>query len=155
MKHRTFLISAIALLQMGLFPKADAQPDPLIRDQTKTDEFIVEPPTLVCAGFEWKIYGDNNRNARVAVSFRKKGSLDWHEGHPLLRIGGEKIYGHGQRWVYTTEDMFAGSIFNLEPGETYECRFQLTDPDGTEGVTEHRATITTKTEPKPFEGGQT
>ena len=33
---------------------------------------------------------------------------------PLLRIGWEKkIYGHEQRWVYTTENMFTGSVFNL------------------------------------------
>ena len=34
----------------------------------------------------------------------------WENAMPLLRIGGEKIYGHEQRWVYTTENMFAGSV---------------------------------------------
>jgi len=125
-----------------------------IRNQTKTDEFIIEPPTLVCAGFEWKISGDENRNATVKVNYRKKGSATWLEALPLLRIGDEKIYGHDQRWVYTVMPMFAGSIFNLEPGAVYECRFQLTDPDGIVGLTEQKVFVQTRTEPKPYELGQ-
>jgi arylsulfatase A-like enzyme len=38
-------------------------------------EFIVEPPTLINLGFEWHIDGDANRNARVAVSYRKAGEV--------------------------------------------------------------------------------
>ena len=41
---------------------------------------------------------------------------------------------------YTVPDGFAGSILNLQPGTEYECRFQLTDPDGASGQTDaHRA----------------
>src|SRR5690606_24797574 len=101
--------------------------------ETHAGEVVVEPPTLICAGFEWKIEGDVNRNASVAVAFRKIGDTSWKHALPLLRIGGEKIYGHEQPWVYTTPDMFAGSIFNLDPGTDYECRLQLSDPDGVEG----------------------
>ena len=68
-------------------------------DATRAGAFTVEPPTLVCAGFEWEIYGDDNRNATVTVSYRKLGEESWKEALPLLRIGGEKIFGHGQRWV--------------------------------------------------------
>jgi hypothetical protein len=125
-----------------------------IRNQTKTDRFIAEPPTLLCAGFEWSMSGDENRNARVFVRFRKKGSDTWREALPLLRIGGEKIYGHEQPWVYTTEHMFAGSIFNLQPGTAYECNFQLVDPDGVQGASSQTVFVTTKTEPKPYENGQ-
>jgi hypothetical protein len=108
---------------------------------------------LVCAGFEWTISGDENRNATVAVLFRKKGSEQWKKGLPLLRIGGEKVYGHDQPWVYVTEHMFAGSIFGLEPGAAYECRFQLTDPDGVEGESYHSVIVKTKSEPRPYENG--
>lgn len=125
-----------------------------IRNQTKTDDFIVEPPTLLCAGFEWKISGDENRNATVKVHYRKKGIAAWNEALPLLRIGDEKIYGHEQRWVYTVQPMFAGSIFNLEPGTEYECRFQLSDPDGVEGETEKMVMVKTRTEPQPYPLGQ-
>lgn len=125
-----------------------------VRDQTRTNELIVEPPTLLCAGFEWSISGDENRNAVVQVLFRKKGTTAWKEGLPLLRVGGERIYGHEQRWVYTTEDMFAGSIFNLEPGTVYECRLQLKDPDGVEGEDIKTVFVETRAEPEPYAHGQ-
>jgi hypothetical protein len=124
-----------------------------VRNQTKTDKFIVEPPTLVCAGFEWTIAGDENRNASVSVSYRKKGDDKWHDALPLLRIGGERVYGHDQRWVYTAQNMFAGSIFNLAPGTLYECRFLLVDPDGAIGDTEQNVIVRTKVEPMPYENG--
>ena len=129
--------------------------DPLIRNRTKPDEFIVEPPTLTCAGFEWIISGDENRNAEVLVSYRIQGGNEWNTAHPLLRIGGERIYGHGQRWVYNVSDMFAGSIFNLQPGEMYECRFQLGDPDGVDGISEQTVFLKTRTAPVPYMYGQT
>ncbi len=124
-------------------------------DKTKTNKFIVEPPTLECAGFEWYLAGDENRNAIVRVSYRKKGTDNWNEALPLLRIGGEKIYGHEQRWVYTTENMFAGSIFNLLPDTYYECKFLLQDADGVEGVKEQLVTIKTKGIPVAYEHGKT
>jgi hypothetical protein len=120
---------------------------------TRVGELTVEPPTLICAGFQWKIEGDANRNASVAVDFRKKGESAWKAGLPLLRIGGEKIYGHEQPWVYTTPHMFAGSIFNLEAGTEYECKLQLSDPDGVVGETQHIAKFRTKEEPRAYEKG--
>ena len=143
------LLIILVILSPGLCAQTSA-----VKNQTKTNEFIVEPPTLICAGFEWTISGDENRNASVAVQYRKMGSTAWKHGLPLLRIGGEKVYGHEQRWVYTTEDMFAGSIFNLEPATVYECRFQLTDPDGVEGPDTHIVTVETKSEPEPYAHGQ-
>jgi hypothetical protein len=115
--------------------------------------FIVEPPTLLCVGFEWKINGDENRNASATVMFRRKGETLWKNGLPLLRIGGEKIYGHDQPWVYTTPHMFAGSIFNLEPGTTYECRVKITDLDGVDGSIEQNVEVRTKSEPTPYAQG--
>src|SRR5262245_8916451 len=39
---------------------------------TASGEFTVEPATLVSLGFEWRITGDDNRNAKVETSYRKK-----------------------------------------------------------------------------------
>jgi hypothetical protein len=61
---------------------------------TTSGEFWVEPPTLVSLGFEWKIEGDDNRNAKVEVTYRKKGEQQWHKALPLLRLHGE-ISGRG------------------------------------------------------------
>ena len=57
--------------------------------QTKTvpGEFTVDPPTLVSLGFAWNITGDDNRNARVNVTYRKKGEQQWRQGLPMLRPG--------------------------------------------------------------------
>lgn len=146
-----FRLSLFALLLLPL--AVLAQQTASFAHQTQPGDLIAEPPTLRCAGFEWPIAGDENRNAQVAVSYRKLGESAWQEALPLLRIGGEKIYGHGQRWVYTTPEMFAGSIFNLQPGTQYECRFQLGDPDGVDGPTEQLRVITTYTEPRPYAHG--
>ncbi len=51
--------------------------------------FIIEPPTLLNLG----ISGDDNRNAAVAVQYRKTGATNWHEAQPLLRLGDEKVGG--------------------------------------------------------------
>lgn len=46
-------------------------------DAVLAGELVIEPPTLINLGFEWFIQGDANRNATVAVSFRKTGSPEW------------------------------------------------------------------------------
>src|SRR5881409_3322209 len=97
-------------------------------DKTTAREFITEPATLLSLGFEWRIDGDDNRNAKVAVSYRKKGEQAWKEGLPLLRIGNERINENALQ--YMTPNGFAGSIFDLEPATDYECQFVMKDPDG-------------------------
>src|SRR5438093_13377991 len=121
-------------------------------DKTTVKEFITEPATLVSLGFEWRIDGDDNRNAAVSVFYRKKGEPAWKEGLPLLRIGNERINENALQ--YMTPNGFAGSIFDLEPATDYECRFVMTDPDGIEGKTENIVTVRTRFEPKPAAGGK-
>ncbi|HEY7333539.1 MAG TPA: hypothetical protein VH639_01555 [Bryobacteraceae bacterium] len=121
-------------------------------DKVVARDVYVEPPTLISLGFEWNIDGDDNRNASVAVSYRKKGEQAWREGLPLLRIGNERI--NENAFQYVVPNMFAGSIFDLEPGVDYECRFVLTDPDGVEGKAENIVSVRTRSEPKPAAGGK-
>jgi hypothetical protein len=121
-------------------------------DKVTAKEFYAEPPTLISLGFEWQIDGDDNHNAAVAVSYRKKGEPAWKEGLPMLRLDHERINENALQ--YTTPNMFAGSIFDLEPATDYECRFVLSDPDGVEGKAENIVTVRTRFEPKPAEGGK-
>ena len=58
---------------------------------TTAGEFTAEPPTLVSLGFEWRITGDDNRNATVETSYRKKGESDWRPALPLMRLQREEI----------------------------------------------------------------
>ena len=121
-------------------------------DRTTVREFIAEPPTLVSLGFEWRIEGDDNRNATVAVSYRRKGEPAWKAGPPLLRIGNERINENALH--YMTPNGFAGSIFDLDPATEYEARFVMSDPDGIGGRAEARVTVRTRAEPRPAAGGK-
>ena len=113
---------------------------------------VVEPPTLIALGFELPIKGDENRNATVEVSYRKEGTSQWHDALPLLRLGGEQIK-NGASFNIETPNMFAGSVFDLEPDTAYEVRLKLQDPDGVKGQAEHLIKAKTRAEPMPAEGG--
>ena len=116
-------------------------------------EFYIERPTLKCAGFEWYVSGDDNHTATVSIRFREAGTSSWRTGLPLMRINREKIWGHKQRDVYQTPNMFAGSLFGLEPNTTYECEFTMADPDGLIGRPKKRVFVTTRSVPKPYKYG--
>ncbi len=131
---------------------------------TTSGQFTAEPPTLVSLGFEWRITGDDNRNATVDASYRKSGESAWHPALPLMRVQREEIgAGSGPDgstaatryplFRYTAGNMFAGSILNLDPDSEYECRFVLSDPDGVSGAAEKTVTLRTRREPQPSEGG--
>ncbi len=115
--------------------------------ESLTGEFIVEPATLHCLGFEWTIQGDDNHNAQVSVRYRPAGQQQWQEGLPMLRIGDEKVWRSREHLEHWTPRMFAGSILNLEKDTEYECEFTMTDPDGVSGTTLH--VIRTQTRPDP------
>jgi hypothetical protein len=121
---------------------------------THAGEFVVEHPTLLNLGFEWKIRGDANRNAAVAVTFRAVGEADWRQALPLVRIGGENVYRRREHLDYTVPDGFAGSILNLKEDTEYECRFELTDPDGADGQTVQTVRVKTRREPQPSREGR-
>jgi hypothetical protein len=133
---------------------------------TTAGEFSVEPPTLLSLGFDWKITGDDNRNASVDVSYRKKGETAWKKGLPLLRLQREWVNGGPPQandnplmpatpFDYVVPNMFSGSVLNLEPDTEYECHLVMTDPDGISGVTTRSAIVRTRKEPVPATGGKT
>ena len=126
-----------------------------VENGTQVGRFVVEHPTLLNLGFEWQIRGDANRDATVTVQYRKVNDIEWRPALPLVRIGGEKIYREREHLDYTVPDGFAGSILNLQPGTEYECRFELTDPDGAVGETSQTVRVTTRSEPQPDKDGLT
>jgi len=123
-------------------------------DAITPGEFIVEPATFHNLGFEWKIEGDDNRNATVSVSFRLVGSPTWKAAQPLLRIGDEKVWRSKEFLEYWTPRMFAGSIFGLEEGQRYECRFEMSDPDGVNGPFIKQVEVQTRRIPQSYEQGR-
>lgn len=148
---RGFLLAAALLCALGGMARAD--------DAVTTGQFITERPTLLSLGFEWKIAGDDNRNAVVTVTYRKAGTADWHNALPLFRMGGEFIagpkpqYGGMNYYNYTVPSGFAGSVLNLQPDTEYEVHFVMHDPDGVKGVAEKTMTVRTRKVPAPAAGG--
>ncbi|NBO64193.1 MAG: hypothetical protein EBU88_05005 [Acidobacteria bacterium] len=125
------------------------------QDRVTPGRLIVEPPTIHNLGFEWKIGGDDNRNATVRVEYRRGGTVRWHDAMPLLRIGDEKVWRSREYLEYLTPRMFAGSILDVEEGTTYECRFTMSDPDGVDGKSVEVVYVTTRRVPQSFSGGRT
>src|SRR5690348_16166728 len=141
--------------------------------QVTAGKLVVDAPTLTAIGVEWKITGDDNRNAAVEVSYRRRGEAAGRKALPLSRVHHEVINSaeppfrpvdpspanpNGERenpWHYDTGNMFAGSVLNLEPDSDYECRFLLCDPEGVSGEKEKIITVHTRKEPQPAAGGRT
>src|SRR5437868_4366240 len=118
-----FIAAALAVVVMSGAPRASDV------NTVTAGEFLVEPATLINLGFEWFIDGDDNRNAAVDVSYRKKGDSQWKRAQPLLRLHGERIF-NGAMLDVVSPNMFAGSILDLKPDTAYEAQFVLSDPDG-------------------------
>ena len=151
MKPTLLTLFVLPLLLATSLPAQDASSTD---DATEAGRFHVQRPTLLNLGFEWAIAGDANRNATVKIQFRKVGDADWREGLPLTRIGGEHVYRRRENLDYVVPDGFAGSILNLEAGTEYECRFEMSDPDGVTGEALQTVKVKTRTEPQPYEGGR-
>jgi hypothetical protein len=116
-------------------------------------ELLVEPPTLINLGFEWFMEGDENRNATVAVSYRRSGESAWKDALPMLRLKGERVFSQSQVDVIAP-NMFAGSVLDLAPDTLYDVQFVLADPDGVRGESRRTLSVRTRAEPKPYAGGR-
>src|SRR2546426_5837364 len=154
----TWSTICLALVLLSLFSLRDSAGAAENGNKVKPGEFIIDHPTLINLGFEWLIQGDDNRNARVEVSYRKQGETQWKQGLPLLRLQGERIYQNQGVFDVVSPNMFAGSILDLEPDTAYEARFVMSDPDGFVGKSvktlTKTVTVRTRPEPKPYAGGR-
>jgi hypothetical protein len=98
----------------------------------------------------WIIRGDDNRNARVDLDFRKSGTAQWNRALPLLRVskGPHKDQEGGSPLTEKVPEdswLFAGSLLLLDPDTAYDLRLRLSDPDG--GSAERVLTSRTLAEP--------
>ena len=59
-------VSVVSLFLLGLSPSTA-----MAQNSVAPGEFYVEPTTLINAGFEWYISGDDNRTASVTVWYRR------------------------------------------------------------------------------------
>jgi hypothetical protein len=107
-----------ALLLLALVPPAGDDAS------VPQGEPALEPPTLRSLGVSWVVHGDANRNAKIAVEYRKVGAPAWKSGPPLFRVEKGILKEQPDGWL------FAGSLLLLEPDTAYEMRLKLSDPDG-------------------------
>src|ERR1041385_6624428 len=144
---KKFLAAAGTLVLLAAGSSAWAE------NRTTTGTLTIDPPTLMALGFAWNIDGDDNRNARVTVNFRKKGTGKWQPALDLMRLQNEQIWTRGATDL-TAPNQFAGSIFDLDEATDYDVKLSLQDPDGVTGDTEKLVTVRTRAEPKPATGGR-
>lgn len=115
-------------------------------------ELVVERPTLICLGFQWYTSGDANKNAKVTLQYRQTGETAWKPALDPWRLCGQRCVGYGkdiENDFYEPPSMFAGSIFDLEPGTEYECRLTMSDPDGVLNAAEKTVKVKTRSVPQP------
>ena len=149
-----YVVASFAML-LGCLAAGAVSADLSIR----TGRLVIEEPTMHCLGVRWYVSGDENGNAKVLLSYRRKGEREWHQGMPLFRVGtgpdsdeGEARLEKGETdsWPYPLGNFFAGSVFDLKPDTEYEIRLALSDPDG--GVANRIVTARTRrvpVEPRP------
>ncbi|HEX5047041.1 MAG TPA: hypothetical protein VFX89_07960, partial [Gammaproteobacteria bacterium] len=150
-RYAALLLTLAAATAVAQGPATVARPGPNV---AVPGELVIEPATLINLGFEWWLQGDDNRNASVAVAFRKEGDGAWRDALPLLRLQGERIYAESRVDV-VAPNMFAGSVLDLSPNTPYEVRLTLTDPDGVSGTAERTVVVRTRAEPQPSRNGRT
>ena len=122
---------------------------------TMAGELTVERPTLISIGLDWRINGDENRNAAVAISYRAKGETAWRTGLTPLRLQNENVSPTNVPPLqYKVPNMFSGSLFDLKPDTEYEVRLVLSDPDGVKGMATRTVSVRPRAEPTVPAGGK-
>jgi cysteine-rich repeat protein len=101
-------------------------------------------PTFENLSVEWAITGDDDLDGVVTVRYRKQGAADWRTGLPLRRIPAGTAEG------FSWSNKHSGSVFELEPGATWELELTLADPDG--GGETRTVSASTRALPTPSAG---
>lgn len=107
-------------------------------DQIQVGPVVLDPPTLNCLGIVVPITaGDDDYDARATVQYRRQGASTWITASPLLRVRPDTVGTEtppGDYGLPLPTEQFAGSIFGLDAGTTYEIQVAITDPDGGGGL---------------------
>ncbi len=118
-------------------------------DPIQVGTVVLDPPTLNCLGIVVPITaGDDDYDAQATLQYRRRGTSTWTGALPLLRIRPDTVGTEtppGDYGLPPPIEQFAGSIFGLDAGTTYEIQVAITDPDGGGGI----QTITSGTRSAP------
>ena len=116
-------------------------------DQAFPGEPSSGPATPRALSLRWRIGGDANGNAEVAVAYRRAGEHGWRAALPLFWVHPDMA---PPSELKPGGRLFAGSIFDLHPDTQYEVRLDLTDTDGGSGT--RLLDLRTAPEPRAPEG---
>jgi uncharacterized repeat protein (TIGR01451 family) len=96
-------------------------------------------------GVVWFVSGDTNLNSSLTLEFRKSGESVWHPGAPATRAYPTIIVDGSPLGL----NYWAASALFLQPGQSYDLRLTLTDPDGGSATQILSATTRTGLVPDP------
>jgi hypothetical protein len=101
-------------------------------------------PTMNNITVQWAIQGDSDLDGTVRVRYRKKGAASWLNGMTLRRVPAASNEG------FSWSNRHSGSVFDLQPGTSYQIELWLRDPDG--GCRIKVVSVATRPLPKPMAG---
>jgi uncharacterized repeat protein (TIGR01451 family) len=130
------------LILVGSLSRAAPVGDAIIPGEIRADA------TFEHIGALWWIEGDDNLDSSMSLEFRRQGESTWNPGAPAMRAYPSIYVQDGPLGL----NYWAASALFLEPGQTYELRLTLTDPDG--GGETRTVTAITRTEPQPDPAGR-
>ena len=104
--------------------------DAVVPGATRTDA------TFEHLGVLWWIDGDDDLDSSMTLEFRALGATSWRQGAPAVRAYPTLIVNG----LPLDLNYWAASALFLVPGQTYELRLTVTDPDGGGAVTTLTAT---------------
>ena len=136
-KRITLLLLSMAMgCSNGLFAaegaKADAVPAAAAVDGP--GEPVLEEPTLHCLGAYWIVAGDEQKQFRIDMAYRRPGARQWRQSMPMFRVrkGDTTQNNAHQAQLNPAADawLFAGSFVTLAPDTEYELKLTLVKPAG-------------------------
>jgi hypothetical protein len=104
-------------------------------------------PTFQHLGVVWWIDGDEDLDSSMVLEFRSQGATTWKQAAPAMRAHPALIINGAPLGL----NSWAASALFLNPGEAYELRVTLIDPDGG-GEVRTVATATRPPLPDVFDG---
>ena len=96
-------------------------------------------------GVVWNVSGDNNLNSSMTLEYRKAGETSWQAGAPATRAYPTLMVDGSALGL----DYWAASALFLQPGQPYDLRLTLSDPDGGSATQIFSATTRTGLAPDP------
>ena len=116
---------------------------------------MVEPPTLICLGFEWEISRRRQPERPGRCRYRRSGAAD---GNRRCRCCEWAANGSSAQPSISTTPCrtgFAGSILDLDPDTEYEVRSHHERSRRRHRTGVQTAKVRTRGEPKAAAGGRT